>query len=1674
MKKKNLLIFLYLILFATVGKAQYGNEWIVPGQTYYKFSTAQNGMYAVSKAQLLAAGVNVNQDPRGFQLWHRGVEQNILIKGETDGTFDDQDSLIFYGKMNDGTQDAGLYILPVYQPHQYYNLFNDTTAFFLTWVPTTSNKRMPTASISSSGNASYHMAEYFHLFTDDYSRGIEYGEAKQSYGDRGEGWCGSINGSTYYEDIAPIDYNTSGPSCKMEVMIVGRSGIFNRKMYFRITHLNGPDIIDSFPVFSQQDRSYYSRTFPASMLTSSIQIAIDPTAMDNNWYSVLYVKLTYPQNVSMEGNSVKIFQPATPSTPQTYTLNWSSPAQPVAYDYTDKNNIGILPVTLASGMASVFPPSGVTAFTVMQNDAYLTPLIKQVDLTSYSTTENYIIITHQKLWSASQEYADYRASIGGGSYSVLLTDVEKLYNVYGYGEWSPIGIKRFFDHQKANNPNIQSVFLIGKGLDLTFKANMPQFYRQNPVSFITNSDPNIRRENFIPPMGSPPTDIMYAMDAANRPGMAVGRLSAIGQDDILNYLDKVKVHEQLDSTHNLWRKKLIHLSGGEDDQITLFRSYVDGFKTIVENSVFGGKVILTYSKKPGSTTVDQVNLSDYVNAGLGYITFFGHSSYSVTEIDIGYATDDFFGYHNAGMYPMLMIDGCLSANVYNNYSLTEDWIRAASRGAILAMGVSDIGYTTPLRDYTDGMYRGMFDTDSLKSKSVGQVMKAMLRSRSFDTQTTHQMNLHGDPMLHMYNPLKPDYEISGDKETRNDKPELKSYISSYDGRKVTASSDSFAIGIPVKNFGLYDKDKYFIQVIRTVNGKEIKYKNIEFDPVRYVDTLFFPIKDNNNPAYYGLNTFVIKIDILDTIHEMDETNNTATIEYFMGLSGVTCLFPPEFSIVHDQPITFVAQATNLLIQQRPYYFELDVSDKFNTSFKKDTVVNSGSLAKWPGVLLKTNNNIDSTVYYWRVRYYDVGVGEDTVWATSSFIYIKDSPDGWSQTEAPQFIKDDQNTMYLDQADSLWKFITSSMHLRLIVYGNGTGNTFDSTLLIVGDVETLFPGYYWVSCTGSPDPSGTENSSQEFNGVLGIAFDKSTVQNYAVPWYGVCGRFPKPIVHPFYSFGLSYLETWLNGIPIGDYILIGSDGNAGFSSPAWATAKSILQTKFGAQFTGQLDDNEPYLLLAKAGSPTPVVEKHSDDTYASLSMDTTIYGRYNNGSIVSTRIGPATQWGNFYQTVKPTQGQDKYKFTILGENLDGSHVDTLALNLTFSKTTDGVDYVDLQNQINASTYPFIRLVCSVSDSSVYLDPPQLKKWQVIYHPSPEGTMDPFAAGLANYTIAAKDEGATICIPYTFENISNLPFQDSLYVKITSKGDGPLTKDTTFIVYKDTLKPGQSFNFNYCLNTTGLYGNVFMRTFVNPNKQPEQYYPNNLIETYFQVNKDKIPPVIDVTFDGVHIMDGDIVSPSPMINITLNDNSKYLIINDPNDISIFFRRPGSSADEQIATNNADIVRFGQSPGASNTFTIEYNPKNLPDGDYTIIVQGKDVNGNKSGQYYRVTFHVENASTISNFYPYPNPFSSSTRFVFTLTGAYIPDDLKIQIMTVTGKVVREITKEELGHIHIGNNKTDYAWNGTDEFGDKLANGVYLYRVIIKNKGDNFEHRNTAGDKAFKHDFGKLYILR
>src|ERR1051325_3718256 len=129
------LLFLFTCL-STACFAQYTNSWISYNQKYYKISVAATGIYRLTYDQLQQAGVPVNSiDPRLIQLFHRGVEQAIYFKHDqspADSKFDSGEYLEFYGQKNDGTRDSELYQPSSVQPHKLYNLFSDTTAYFLT------------------------------------------------------------------------------------------------------------------------------------------------------------------------------------------------------------------------------------------------------------------------------------------------------------------------------------------------------------------------------------------------------------------------------------------------------------------------------------------------------------------------------------------------------------------------------------------------------------------------------------------------------------------------------------------------------------------------------------------------------------------------------------------------------------------------------------------------------------------------------------------------------------------------------------------------------------------------------------------------------------------------------------------------------------------------------------------------------------------------------------------------------------------------------------------------------------------------------------------------------------------------------------------------------------------------------------------------------------------------------------------------------------------------------------------------------------------------------------------------------------------------------------------------------------------------------------------------------
>ncbi|MDE1192621.1 MAG: T9SS type A sorting domain-containing protein [Arachidicoccus sp.] len=398
------------------------------------------------------------------------------------------------------------------------------------------------------------------------------------------------------------------------------------------------------------------------------------------------------------------------------------------------------------------------------------------------------------------------------------------------------------------------------------------------------------------------------------------------------------------------------------------------------------------------------------------------------------------------------------------------------------------------------------------------------------------------------------------------------------------------------------------------------------------------------------------------------------------------------------------------------------------------------------------------------------------------------------------------------------------------------------------------------------------------------------------------------------------------------------------------------------------------------------------------------------------------------------------------------------------------------------------------------PYQLRYWHLLYTPVPEGAL----AG--NVKLEASPDtinaGQDYNFTIAFKNISNQSFRDSIIANVnvnTASNNNytiaipnlkKLQPGDTSIIH--VTIPGDTSIYNESVKnpllkaavpTTSLTGINNLSIYVNPNfAQPEETLENNQLFKSFYVKSSTANTNLDVTFDGVHILNNDIVAAKPDILIHLISNSKYILLTDTSSARISLKYPDGTIKAFSYTNDT-LIFIPAKDSSNNEAIVDFKPYLTQDGTYELIVNGQAKNGTSNvATSYSVAFQVYNKPMISDMFNYPNPFTSSTAFVFTITGSEVPQNIRIEILTVTGKIVKEITRAELGNLHVGRNITDYKWDGTDMYGQKLANGVYLYRVITNENGKSLDKFNVTDQygnsvntgKYFNKGYGKMYLMR
>lgn len=1650
----------------------YGNEWIDHSRTYYKISVPRDGVYRINGQAMTDAGIAVGSVPgTDWRLYHNGVQTPVFVS--TEGLFFNTDFVEFWGEKNRNELDVHLSDNPDADlVNPWYSLFNDTSAYFLTWENNTPALRYTALQnnlINPPTPEPYCWWTATTTFSNAFTKRDIADEVRYSWFD-GDGFSDNGNVTSNYSFTAQQPYFNGPQTATFRIRYACNRGIHQQQIFLH-------DSLYTEDAFS--DWKIVDRTLDVGVgrLNAALPIKINGIGIgipDRNMVAGYEVR--YPGNTAFPSMPVARFgldASANDKYLEITNVDVTGGA-PVLYDLTNRvrlqtdvqNNKVLARLNSSAGARSM-------VLATMNQGITGVSTLKPVQFRNYAAdaTVDYIIISNPALYKDPQdnnsnhvaEYADYRRSVAGGSHKVTIVDVNELYEQFSFGvRFHPLAIRNFSHFIKKTWENPAFLLFIGKGLEY--------------AAFRSSSDQNTQADKlFLVPMyGSPAVDQSFLMQRSgiSRPILAVGRLAVTEPFQIKDYLQKLEEHEnsQQQSAQTIedrdWTKRIIHISGGLAAESGIISTYTKDMEQVIRNNRFGGDVhtfFKTSNDPIQSNSLEQIRT--LMRDGVSMWTIFGHSSAFNVDYDIG---DPAF-YGNNPKYPFMMVMGCnVGACSLNQQALGEDYVFTPHSGAIAFSATPWYGFVDALHIYGRRFYERVGGDDY--GKPIGIITQNTIESFVGNASATvvsllHQNVLQGDPALVLNRNQGPDYLVDKQSVVFNPNP-------------ISTDAPTYNLSFDVANIGENISHKMAVKIEQQLPDntlRTLQTDTITCPPLR--QNLQYTIPNNN--AKTGYNRFFITVDVNNEVAESPaaaEFNNELMgnsgekgVEIYFYSNDVMPIAPQDFGIVAKSTVSLFASASGNNISNDRYLFELDTLETFNSPYlRKKEIIQSSGLLQWSQELgLK-----DSTVVYWRVAR-DSLIDGKQLWRNRSFIFLEGSKPGWNQSDFGQYKTNTLSNLATLDSIRMLDFVGNESYVMVKVdyadaqYFPGLNNDY---------YEGYLSGYQYG------------NMQNAFEGVLLMVTDPASGH---VIWNPQNGPFnPNPSVRQHYFYfrtadslqRIALMNFIDNNIPDQSAVAVLAFNReydqVGYAPERWANdsvsfGKNLFQVfeSLGAKEVRKLATYSAippaYGFIFRKNDPQfPAIDSIVDVPGAYVELRGAFPTRWFAGQMQSNRIGPAKAWKSLHFLPGKTDNpSDEHVITLWGER--NNLTDTLLM--TFSSATD-----TSLAAFSVADFPYLHLRYNVLDTAVRSATP-LHYARILYESIPEGALHPTAK--FDFFADTLQQGQPMWARIAFANVSDTGF-DSLQVKFRIESQSGTT--LTALRKHRPLPAGDTLQAYISFDTRNFTGPVRFLVDVNPdNAQPEWYHSNNVAFSNFFVTRDTRNPLLNITFDGRRLLDGDLISPKPEIMVTLDDENTFLAIADTSAFRLTLVLP--NGDEKALTFADPDILFipanGDHLNRKNQARIEWRPWFDQDGEYTLNVQGRDASGNISAAVdYSVRFKVINKSSISNLLNYPNPFSTSTCFYYTMTGVETPAQFKLQIMTVSGKIVREITEAEFGPLQAGVHQSQYCWNGKDEFGDQLANGIYLYRISAKKAdGTPFEFfENTAVDGFFKNGFGKMVLMR
>ncbi|HEY9232172.1 MAG TPA: C25 family cysteine peptidase [Blastocatellia bacterium] len=666
------------------------------GQAAVKISIDHEGWYHVTQAELLAAGLDPQTDPRKLQLYVDGQSQAISVIGENDGHLDATDAVEFYA--------TGM-----------GSPFSNRRVYWLA-AGAQAGSRIATVqapTLATTGGA-------FAYTVERRDRTIHYpallnGDAENFFG-------AVISNQPTNQSLGVPHLDAAMSGATLEVALQGVTQI----AHLVNVRLNGTDLGNQS--YSGQANQVASYSVPAFLLQEGQNTV---TLVGQNGSSdislVDYLRLTYDHTYTADDDRLKL----TAQAGQPLTVNGFSNSAVRVFDITDaaavQEIIGQVQSPGASYSVSLVP-SGAGQRTLLALTASQAGAASQVAANLPSTWSktaqgaDLLIITRRDFFSAVDALRVARQRQG---LSVAVVDVEDLYDEFSYGQKTPQAIKDFLSLAATSwKKKPRYVLLVG---DASF----------DPKNYLGYGDFDLLPTKLVDDsFQEAASDDWYAdFDGDGVPEMAVGRLPVRTADEAARMIARVFSYEAAGVPN-----EMLLVADSNDDYD--FAGASNQLHSLVSNDV---RVVDVQRGALGDAATKAAVLAA-IARGQRLVNYVGHGSTNLWRGNT-LTNADAATMENADRLPVFLMMTCL--NGYFNDpaadALAEALLKAPRGGAVAVWAAS--GQTLPQGQWqmNQELYRQVFSTRHMR---LGDAARAAKQGTT-DADVRRTWILFGDPTMRL-------------------------------------------------------------------------------------------------------------------------------------------------------------------------------------------------------------------------------------------------------------------------------------------------------------------------------------------------------------------------------------------------------------------------------------------------------------------------------------------------------------------------------------------------------------------------------------------------------------------------------------------------------------------------------------------------------------------------------------------------------------------------------------------------------------------------------------------------------------------------------------------------------------------------------------------------------------